>query len=1269
MFQRLKGAIDSRIAEEQARQRSALTSPPPPHAARKPSSRAESPAKRALRPGTPSRYNGEGSGKGPDPADFEPECVIDDSNPPSRSGTPKPGPARSESSTKDAVQEAPEEAGHGEEQAEKVADSSQAAAPAELPTDVRVKLRKLEKLESRYHELLRSYKVAHARVQTIDSFEASLKENTPLTSINDPRALVEYLNQLNLKGDMVLDELKRVSHDRDTYKRKLNDAEKRTREAWDEVTNLRQAKDTGDSNDDQPRLDTSASTTQNPPTNQPDVGRNSSDTMKSPSSSAKSRTGSLTSLSIFSPKAKAAESPVIKESREDLFSYDDEIPRLQSELKDRDRKVEDLQSEVTNLRRDLVVTRESTQSMVQTLEEATRELNTLRDHKDRSTIDLEEQREASKKLIDKLQADLTASQAKLQELQTSTNPEAISRCIELEQKLEQANHELEILRGKAKDLSDKANEVTILQQKFATLEGEISEARAKKEQSEKKADTAASLVKTLRQQLAEKEGMYEYVVNSATILKDSIQDQIREETAGEKVSYASATGSAGKEMSPNGAARAPIEPSESTIDVAAPGKKKNKKKKKGAKSVGEQMKEPQTSSGIHVTEGVPEANRIVPEAPENAEMLRGELEKCKQQLEEKDVALEKIRSKLQDQDDLKEEIESLRDDLINVGQGHVQAKDQMKELEIEKRALKDTVASLEHELAQLQGLHDSNSASSDKKHQDLTGQFEDLTIKATGLQTDLSAAQQLATSRFKELSDLRAVMQKAQPELTSLRAELGELRSIREDHGRRQAEIKDLEIRQDNMRAEITSQKRIIGERETEIKSINHKLDQETSSRSRAEEARNKMNEEIQSLETEKRQAAESLNKFSKDISMAHEEIVKLKARLKELEPQVTGLRLDNEGLKDEIELKTAQYASAQSLMSSMRDQTTEMAVQMKEARDRCESLDEEVADAHRLLSERSREGETMRRLLAEVEGKADARTREMKERMNNLVDERDRAEDEASMAARRRARELDELKTKVREAERSLKRMEEDKEELEIAQRDWKRRREELEHRSEQSAREAGEVREAMGELRDALDESERQARETEKQKAGLRKSLEDTHHRLEKLQKSNKSMADEIRAIELAKKRGIDSEAQSSRSSTDSVPSRARLASPMPASRQGTAMGSNTPNGQVAGSMDFVYLKNVLLQFLEQKDKNHQKQLIPVLGMLLHFDRFLSHQSSFAQKGMHFDRLRLWSDAVAPSKGQVSGPLYHEDTNTVDRHGAQKRRHGYWQGGAGHR
>ena len=35
-------------------------------------------------------------------------------------------------------------------------------------------------------------------------------------------------------------------------------------------------------------------------------------------------------------------------------------------------------------------------------------------------------------------------------------------------------------------------------------------------------------------------------------------------------------------------------------------------------------------------------------------------------------------------------------------------------------------------------------------------------------------------------------------------------------------------------------------------------------------------------------------------------------------------------------------------------------------------------------------------------------------------------------------------------------------------------------------------------------------------------------------------------------------------------------------------------------------MYLKNVLLQFLEQRELKYRQQLIPVLGMLLHFDKY---------------------------------------------------------------
>ena len=55
---------------------------------------------------------------------------------------------------------------------------------------------------------------------------------------------------------------------------------------------------------------------------------------------------------------------------------------------------------------------------------------------------------------------------------------------------------------------------------------------------------------------------------------------------------------------------------------------------------------------------------------------------------------------------------------------------------------------------------------------------------------------------------------------------------------------------------------------------------------------------------------------------------------------------------------------------------------------------------------------------------------------------------------------------------------------------------------------------------------------------------------------------------------------------------------------SRNGSVATTGGPDAK-GESVDYVYLKNVLLQFLEQKDRKHQLQLVPVLGMLLHFDK----------------------------------------------------------------
>ena len=1072
-------------------------------------------------------------------------------------------------------------------------------------------------------ELLRSYRVAHARVLTVESFETSLRENTPLTSINDPNAFVEYLNQVNLKGDMVLDELRRVTSDRDTVRQRLSDAERSTKEAWNEVANLRSLKESMTDPKESGKLANGSRSDSKTSMLETADEEPLSTTAKSPPASMKSTTVSLPGMSASSPKRKSADPPKARQGSEDLFFYDEEVPRMGNELQDRQEEINALENEVKTLKGDLAVARESTQSMVQTLEIATRELNSLRDSKDRSETDMKAQRVSSEKLSEQLRADLQEAQTKLQGLQAEHDSKCSDRVAELVSQLHTTRQELDSAQLAASQNTSDKGQVEVLQFNISRLETELSELRSNATQSEKRINTLNDLVLSLRSQLSEAEGRNQDL--SITIDNKSRAIEVLHEEA-EKSRLLPKPEGVGPTAQIDGGSEGPSTQGTQSVgdgqllvqNLTSAGKRKSKKKKKGGRSSVEKVKEPQAELKEPITDA-----QDLKEGPmvDTVSRLQEELCQLRILIDEKDASIERVYGKLKDQDGLHEEIDSLRDDLVNVGQENVEAKEHVKELMTEKTAMASTVIDLENEIAELKGVHATSAAGSERKHKDLAAQFEELKVKANTMQTDLSAAQQLASSRFKDLNDLRNVLQKAQPEMNTLRIEAAELRSVKELLGKKDMEIRRLVTRHEELRSEVTKSKQTISDKDKEINHLNQKANQESTHRSKAEDASSNAAQEIQRLETQRQEAAESLDRSLRELGKAKEERNASRAYLGELEQQITKHKSESEGLTEEIELKTAQYASAQSLMASMRDQTAEMVMQMKEARERCESLDEEVADAHRLLSERSREGETMRRLLADVEGRADARTREMRERMDTAIAERDRVEDEASTAGRRRARELEEWRNKYKDAERSLKRAEEDKTELEIAQKGWKRQQEELEHRAGQCIREADDIRKAMAELRDALDESEKQARDLENQKAELRRSVEDTQHRLEKMQKSNKvrspvllmihfvqhpdrmqSMADEIGKMQTSRTRVIDSEGRSSRSSIDSA---ARSSSPAAKSRNPSAAVVDAPHGLPHGSIDFVYLKNVLLQFLEQKDRKHQVQLIPVLGMLLHFDR----------------------------------------------------------------
>lgn len=1065
---------------------------------------------------------------------------------------------------------------------------------------------------------MKSYRTAHARVLSIDPFENALRENTPLTSINDSVALVEYLNQINLKSDMVLDELKRVSSERDTFKEEVTQMKQQAKKAKvEDAANMgtnRVINVSADSQDEQPDVP--------PLKHEPiseSVGESSVFTPKNAKSgTARPAAGAVASLPLFSSPLKAEESPTVLQSTEDLFSYETELPRLESELKDRETEIRGLHDGIDRLKNDLSVARESTQSMVGTLEDATRGFQALQESKDQSDAEFGEHRVYLENTIQQLKSQLGAKEEELREALAESD---VSNAIhKLEQQLQECQDELDLTRSRATLEIEASLRVEELLLKIKSMESEMVELQTDGKKNERRNNTLDSLVKSLRMQLSEADDEKKRL---ATLVADGeksrrtlqhrvTQLQLQIGSTEQPKTESAAFGDAQR---PNGGLHLP--------EATTMGKKKNKKKKKGSKS---------TTMLINDSSNMVMEPSTHPSGDEglsaNAQTLEGDLpeevDRLRVILEEKDTVNEKLNEKCKREKELSEEVEMLRDDLVNLGQELVEAKDTAKALLAEKEKTLTRVQLLDKELAELHSTHASCTAGSAQNEKELKIQFEDLKMKASTLQTDLSAAQQLASSRFKDLSDLRYVLQKAQPEITALKAEVADARALKVAFGKKEADLERSEARKEETHAEALKLKQCILDRDSEIKTLSQQVAQETTNKYRAEELRTKTGQQIHQLETEKRQTTELLDRMSRDLAKSKEELASSKVRSNELEQQILQVSRENGSLREEIELKLAQYASVQNLMSSMRDQTAEMAVQMKEARDRCESLDEEVAEAHKLLGERSQEAETMRRLLVDVEARADSRTREMKERMDMAIEERDRAEDEASTAQRKRSRELEDVRNRMRETERSLNRAEEDKDELEAAQRDWKRRREELDQKLEEHTKEVEVVRRAMGELRNALDESERRVRELEKDKGELRKSIEDTQHRLEKLQRAHKvcqkmrrvlspeqqlihlrylkSMADEMKNVQTAKTRAMGSETQSTRSSLDSAPARARLVSPTP---KNSTPVTDSINGHAPGSMDYVYLKNVLLQFLEQKDKKRQVQLIPVLGMLLHFDR----------------------------------------------------------------
>ncbi|KAI1160828.1 GRIP domain-containing protein [Nemania serpens] len=1033
------------MAEEQARHRASTE----PKAST--SSEPAEPSSTAQHGNT----QGQDASAGPDPAVFEAAPKqADDSDAASRSDTLTPttsangknGSAQQE----DDGSGKPTGTGASEAASDATATATAASAPPDLPPDAKSKPKKPTKMETNYQELLRSYRIAHSQIKL---FERALEENTPLNSIKDPSALIEYLNQSKLRSDMAVQEVNRVTAERDDTMKKRDEFEKEYAKLKDEISTLRATK-----------------------------------TDEAPSR----------------PRAEKGD------EGEDMFSYDDEIPKLQAELVSKNEKIASLTSENDTLKSRLGT------NTLPTMDKLTSGLA--------DTLPAESGDDAA---LIVMGAEFKSLKAELKDI----NEQLVHSKAALER--ERSSH--------ASTLAEKNSEIKKLSKSVATLNLEI--VRYQKANLENK-----KRVEELTQECLSSSNSYE----------------------------ASET------------------PWDSSSITPSSTKKKNKKKKKKGNATGTPNRN---------APGTPDPPQPSSLDHPHVQALKTEISKLKDVIAEKDLRINKLSEQVGHKEVLMEEIDDLRDNLVTIGQDHVEAKDRIKELEgereslqigrqhhieakkrikeleDERESLQSRISQLEQEAASFAGISQAK-AKLEADHDSMKQEWE---VEKKTLEWDLGQAQKASQDRFKELKKLKDYFDKLQPELQKLRGDSDKLKIVTGEVKAVKIELGDSEKRATDLQKQLNRSNDRCSQHESKIQLLNEQLSTEKTSFTKQKNSNQALAREYKRVEVEKDEEATKAKVLSLELEKLQSELSSLRPKVKELEDKITKLQREKDLAKGDLALKTQQYNSAQGLLASMREDKSDYTTREKELKDLVSNLGEDARDLQHLLDDRTRDTEILRRMLAETNERADVELGQMRSERDKATEERDQIEVESSNFARSRARENEALRNRTRELEHEIKTLSGKKDELEAREKEWLRQHEELGSNEMKAAAETEDLRSAVLDLRTALDASEQQVFDLEKQKADLRRLLDELRGRYERTNKELKSVQSRLNA---GSKPDV---ASSGKNTVDSTRS----------------SSAGSPSKGLTVAADANYLRGIFLQFLECREEKVRSQLIPVLGKLLGFDK----------------------------------------------------------------
>lgn len=840
---------------------------------------------------------------------------------------------------------------------------------AELSPDLKVKLRKLAKFESKWPELLMSYRIANEKVKHIDSFEQMLREHTPCTTIQEQESFVEYLSNMQLRIDMTTNEFKKAAGEREDAKQRLSVLE-------------------SDYDKEQQRH-------------------------KSDAKSLNDR------ISTLEKRAKAS-------TGEEIFSVDEDIPR----------RVFELEEQLRNTMEELEASRKrevSLQDEVEVKTKKEREYEQTKEQNCETIRQMKDARESHHKAFERIETDFEKTKSGYEN--------------SLEEKkadLGNANKRAETALGESKKLHE---EMTALRER---MEMERSTAQSTNERLLEIQKHEVELESGTKQLQEQNEHLSNLVQSQST--RDS--------------------------------------PADASISSAAKKKKRKNKKSNRAEDPAEAVDKDFNDKTL---------------APD-AQLLESEIEAHKSEIESLQRHLEEANAKVAKLTNDMEEMEELREILRSQGQDLIDAIETSKQLESE---ISNAIIFKEQKLQDGTALSEAY-ADLEKLSENSQADLDDLKQKYVTAQSDSKAAEKLAQGRYREITDLRDYISNYQRETNSMREDHEKAKSSLGEANLKLNDHKRLEKLDREQKAELAKLTKTLMDKEAEVISLKAAVNERESMFGDLRERTSAAERTLKVAQDARKNAVVEAQRARDELTRVATLYEASRARISSLEDVKHTLTSEKESLQEDMEMKSAQYASAQSLLETMREQTSELGMRSKEATEKFEAAEEELADAHKLLQERAREAETMRRLLGESEDSQSSRLRDLRERLDLVTEERDRAEEDAGRVVRRHAREIENSISQIRDLADKIQAVEASRASLSHSQSRLQAQLKDVEASSQRFEEDAVQTKGALEGLHKAQEETSRQLNEKDTELAKVRKHHTEAVKREDQLQRSQKVCVD---------------------------------------------------------------------------------------------------------------------------------------------------------------